>query len=64
VYYCATFLASNNYFYSTTSPPRDEFWVKVSFYYDQTSTGTRFDCALVLGNQPEPRAGSRTEHPA
>ena len=40
VYHCATFIASENYFYATTDPPFLDSELVLLFSYHQQSTGT------------------------
>ena len=64
VYYCATFIASDSYFYATTNPPLWDFDAALLFYYKQESTGTGFSCSLKTRGWAEQPPGTRTDHPA
>lgn len=64
VYYCATFIASDNYFYATMNPPLWDFDAALLFYYKQESTGTGFSCSLKTRGWAEQPPGTRTDHPA
>ena len=63
VYYCATFIASDSYFYATTNPPLWDFDPALLFYYNQESTGTSFGCSLKSRGWAEQPPGTRTDHP-
>ena len=64
VYYCATFIASDSYFYATTNPPLWDFDAALLFYYKQESTGVGFSCSLKTRGWAEQPPGTRTDHPA
>ena len=63
VYYCATFISSQNYLYATTDPPLDGLAPDNLFVYFQVSTNTSFNCGIKAIHVATPPPNARTEHP-